>query len=862
MRMTKVRSVGNRTRVVPTPPFPSPTRLSLAIAATLSGAATMHMAPALAADASTESSTSTLEEVVVTARKRTENLQDVPISIDVYTAKDLQNLGISQFEDYATITPSISFVSAGPGTQTFVMRGVSDGSNPNYSNTATTAFLVDDMSMNFEGITPDLHLYDIERIEVLNGPQGTTFGASAMAGALRFITNKPDPSGFSAGADLDGGKIEGGTKNGTVEGFMNIPLIPDWTALRFSAYRDYHGGYIDNINTTRNWVNGTVSNNSQWAGQNYNVERVTGGRLALGQKIADGWKATLTASYQKQLTHGAWDEDPTIGGAIGVDPVTGAQTLPNGPQRSFGQKNVARFGPEFKQYYAKTLDFHLEGDVGIGDLVYANTYWAQDDTWVNEYSEYMQYANTGPPNDYTAVNRQAFACQTAPTTWSTAPKGNVLAPFSGCGVPTQYYNYTTKVYRWSNELRLQSKDDSGLPFHWLIGAYWERTRDDTSDYYAIPALKPNGDAFQYYSNYYGGGNNPSRPGEWYGYTSRYDYLQMTEFLNMTFDLTKRLKLEAGAVHFESHFNDIVNGGNFSYAPYTSSAGPGGSEKWNFKGGLSYKATDDLLLYIDAAQGFRDGGVNPGLPPQCTKNGVPETFKPDTLTNYEVGWKSELFDKHLQWNGAFYLMPWKNYQSLLFDPNICASSSFDANIGNAKIYGTETEVKYSPNSHLSMDVSLSYNDSRIISDNFYNYSPANPGGFDVRPGERLPYVPYFDWSGNVRYEAPFAGSELHWYGQYDIAHKGDMFNSLQANGTNGLPYVLQPGYSIMNLRFGLNRPDQGWTTEFYITNLANKNAVIYTNEGNFDLRQTVNEPRVFGARLTYRFGKGQAFNNED
>ena len=244
MRMTKVRSVGNRIRMAPMRPFPSPTRLSLAIAATLSGAGAGHVAPALAADASTESSSSTLEEVIVTARKRTENLQDVPISIDVFTSKDLQNLAISQFEDYATMTPSISFVSAGPGTQTFVMRGVSDGSNPNYANTATTAFLVDDMSMNFGGTTPDLHLYDIERIEVLNGPQGTTFGASAMAGALRFITNKPDPSGFSAGADLNGGKIEGGTKNGTVEGFMNIPLIPDWTALRFSAYRDYHGGYI------------------------------------------------------------------------------------------------------------------------------------------------------------------------------------------------------------------------------------------------------------------------------------------------------------------------------------------------------------------------------------------------------------------------------------------------------------------------------------------------------------------------------------------------------------------------------------------------------------------------------------------
>ena len=209
------------------------------------------------------------------------------------------------------------------------------------------------------------------------------------------------------------------------------------------------------------------------------------------------------------------------------------------------------------------------------------------------------------------------------------------------------------------------------------------------------------------------------------------------------------------------------------------------------------------------------------------------------------------------------MPWKNYQSLLFDPGVCASNSFNANIGDARIYGMESNVKYQASRFLSMELSASYNDSRITSDVYYSAASIKQGlgGFDVRPGERLPYVPYFNWSGNIRYDAPVKDA-LHGYAQYDIAHKGDMFNGLQENGSNGLPYVLQPGYSIMNLRFGLNNADQGWTTELYITNLANKNAVIYTNEGNFDLRQTVNEPRVFGARLTYRFGKAQAFNNED
>ncbi|MDP9066059.1 MAG: TonB-dependent receptor plug domain-containing protein, partial [Pseudomonadota bacterium] len=352
MRITAARGAAASPLRVPKSPRGTRSRLNIAIVTALSGATALHLAPTLAVGAAADS---ILDEVVVTARKRTENLQDVPLSIDVYTNKDMQNLAISQFEDYATLTPSISFVSAGPGTQTFVMRGVSDGSNPNYSNTASTLFLLDDMSMNYGGVTPDLHFYDIERIEVLNGPQGTTFGAGAMAGALRFITNKPDVKSFSAGVDFNGGKIEAGGHNGTAEGFVNLPIIPDWTAVRISAYSDYHGGFINNLLHTRHWVNGTVSDNSAWAGRNYNVEKVTGARIAASQVISDGWKATLTYSYQRQLIHGAWDEDPTIGGV-------------DGPVTPLHPNTVVRFGPELRQNYTKTLDFHLDGDVGIGDL--------------------------------------------------------------------------------------------------------------------------------------------------------------------------------------------------------------------------------------------------------------------------------------------------------------------------------------------------------------------------------------------------------------------------------------------------------------------------------------------------------------
>ena len=225
-------------------------KISLAVAAALA------VAPPHALAAGAEASdTTALGEIVVTARKRQENLQDVPLSIDVFTKKDMQNLGITSFDDYAQKVPSISFISEGPGSQLFIMRGVSDGSNPNYANTSATGFFVDDMSMSEAGTQPDLHLYDIERIEVLNGPQGTTFGASSMAGAIRYITNKPDVHAFSAGIDFSGGHIDGGQNNWTYEGFINLPIIDGKLGLRVSAFSDSHGGFINNQLTTRTWVN-------------------------------------------------------------------------------------------------------------------------------------------------------------------------------------------------------------------------------------------------------------------------------------------------------------------------------------------------------------------------------------------------------------------------------------------------------------------------------------------------------------------------------------------------------------------------------------------------------------------------------
>jgi outer membrane receptor protein involved in Fe transport len=419
-------------------------KISLAVAAALA----VSPPRALALD---PSDATALQEIVVTARKRSENLQDVPLSIDVFTKKDMQNLGITGFDDYAQKVPSISFISEGPGTQLFVMRGVSDGSNPNYSNTSATGFFVDDMSLSWQGVQPDLHLYDIERIEVLNGPQGTTFGAGSMAGAIRYVTNKPDVNAFSGGIDFNGGHIQGGQENWTYEGFFNAPIIDGALGLRLSAFSDSHGGFIRNALTTRTWVNTAVSNNAQWARNDYNRAHVEGGRVALKGVLNDQWSATLTYSFQRQATLGAWDEDPNL-----------------------APRTVERFGPESRRFEARTLDFHVDGDVGIGDLVFASTYWALPTRQQNEYSQYIQNFAGGANEGVTCLNDPVYG----------------TGPYTGCNVPIQYYEYHTNPQRWSNELRLASK--SGGWFHWLVGLYWEKTKDDSSgSTYYMPGLRTN-----------------------------------------------------------------------------------------------------------------------------------------------------------------------------------------------------------------------------------------------------------------------------------------------------------------------------------------------------------------------------------
>jgi outer membrane receptor protein involved in Fe transport len=205
------------------------------------------------------------------------------------------------------------------------------------------------------------------------------------------------------------------------------------------------------------------------------------------------------------------------------------------------------------------------------------------------------------------------------------------------------------------------------------------------------------------------------------------------------------------------------------------------------------------------------------------------------------------NNRLLWNGAAYYMDWHDMQTLIYAPAVCPSSSYNVNIGQARIYGMESNINFRVNDSWSTQAAANYTDAHVI-------SPENPD-YDSYVGERLGFSPYFSWSWNVRYETPL-GRALHGYAQFDIAHKGDMWDALNPEDKNlNIPRILQPAYSIMNVRFGLTPANsERWLVELFVTNLADKNAIVYTNTGNFDIRYTTNEPRVYGLRLSYRFGK--------
>ena len=349
----------------------------------------------------------------------------MPLSIQAITDETIDNLDISRFEDVANLSPSISYISAGPGSTFMFIRGIADGSNPNRPIRQLQRCIWM-MPPYYSGGIADLHNYDIERIEVLNGPQGTYYGASATSGTVRIITKKPDPEGFDAGADLSFGSISGGDGVSTVEGFVNIPVQPGVSAIRLVAWYDKSDGFVDNVSTTRTYLNGATVSNDKFSKAAYNEEKTTGFRGSFKTPIGEKWSGLISGFVQNSETSGAWDHDPT----------------------RYDDLEVARFGPEFSDLSYGQVAWSLQGDLGFADIIYSGYFLDRDTKQTSDYSDYVEYASFG-------AWVQQFACDDY--YWY----GNI-----NCNDPSMFFEGDYQSEQTTHEVRINSTGEG--PLSWML----------------------------------------------------------------------------------------------------------------------------------------------------------------------------------------------------------------------------------------------------------------------------------------------------------------------------------------------------------------------------------------------------------
>ena len=857
-------------------------KLSYAIAAILSGS---PMALVHAATATDTSDSEGIQEITVTAQRRTENMQDVPISIQALTSESLKQLNVTTLDEFVKYLPNVSTAGAGPGQNSIFMRGLSVGVT-GQQGTGTTgpipnvSVYLDEQSGALPGRNLDVYAADLERIEVLEGPQGTLFGSGAQAGVLRYITNKPKLDTTEGAVNAGYSYTAHGDNNSNVDAMINLPLISDTLAVRAVIYNDNRGGYINNVPATftRAQTDETFGskytlppntpsvNNDNEVGNAINPVTYTGLRLSVLYKVNDDWNALLQQSYQNMDAQGVFYEQPYGPEGLTFNKVgepIGARALPS--------LSVTTFEPSYDKDKFEDTSVTVNGQVGNLKVVYAGGYLVRN---VEQQQDYTNYAR--------GVYGYYYQC----AGYSGAGK-----PATGfCNAPNATWQEHEKNTHMSHEIRVSTPDDGRI--RGIAGVYYEEFKifDNTDwTYKTLPTCSAtdNNNCFNNVAPPSSAtSNDPNVRNDsiaFFDDTTR-TIIQKAAFGSVDVDLIpKTLIFTAGTRYYR--FNEEQLGSSVSsfgckaFAP-TDYFGtcttpdvtnlnlqdPHSSSYHGFRsrGNLSWHINDDILVYGTWSQGFRPGGFNRGTkftqPTDPTnakatyQYGTPELYNPDTLTNIELGWKTQFFAHRLQVNGAVYQEDWKNTITEFFDPQQgFGNLTFTTNGPNYRVRGLELQVIARITEGLTLQSSASYNKStQQNSPYLINNNPASPNFgkpitsvsnvFGLR-GTPLGESPLFQGNVRARYEVPIG--EYHAFGQVGAQVTGSMFSSV---GTVDNYYM--PGYTTFDAAAGVAK--DAWNVQFFVQNLGNKVASTYTSTAQFITTETVLRPRIAGVKFGYKF----------
>ena len=876
--------------------------ISCALAAILTGSAGV----AAAADAA--ASPTGVEEVVVTAQRRSESLEKVPMTIQALTGQSLTRLNISTLDDVLKLLPNVTFNNNGPGQGNLFMRGLSSGSAGNQSsatagNFPNVAVYLDDQSMQFPGRNVDIFMVDMDRVEVLEGPQGTLFGGGAEAGAIRYITNKPKLNLYEGNVEGSYGFTDGGAANSGLNATINLPLVQDKLAVRAVIYDDNRGGYIDNVPSTFTRSNSDLGNsyfgihpvgglcpngkpagaaglcsppsvqgnNFSIAEKNFNPTTYSGARFSALFQVNPDWDALISESVQNMDAEGLSSEYP-----IGSD----FQTL--------GPLQTTSFEPSYDKDRYENTAWTVNGKIGPLKAVYTGAYMVRN---INQQEDYSNYSRTS--------GGMYYQCTGGGTGWG----GNAQ-----CYSPLGYWQDTVKNTHLTNEVRLSTPDDWRI--RGIVGAYFEdfKIYDDMNfDYKTIPSCNPANLAAALAP---GGqpcvadvipapGSTTNHPGirsdtTAFGEDTQRGYDQTAFFGSVDFDIIPNvLTVTAGTRYF--HYNEFEVGSQYETGngclDVPNGQCVGGEvnidshhDKVTYSGfksraNITWHIDPHVMVYYTFSQGFRPGGFNraTGAVADLTTASStaqyekPNGYSPDSLTNNEIGLKAELFENRLQLNLSAYYMNWDNVQFLFFNPTELGNTTFAVNGPNYNVKGIEAQVIGRVTEGLTIQGSASYNDntqanSPCLIDNIAGTPAAgqcitvvkgapfqNPFG---TVGSTPAFSPTFEGNIRARYEWTFDTYKA--FASVGANYMGSMYNEpatyLSGAGvtipTTTLLRYLQPAYTTIDASIGVSKDK--WSVELFGTNLTDSHASTFTTSDQFIKSEIPLRPLVFGVKIGSRF----------
>jgi outer membrane receptor protein involved in Fe transport len=757
---------------------------------------------AMAAGTAAAKETTSLDEVIVTATRRAERLQDVSESISAFDSNAIAMRGLQQMDDVAKYVPGLSLAQREPGGTTLVFRGVAS-SGIAFGAVSSSALYLDEQPITQSGRSPDPRLIDIERIEALRGPQGTLYGASSQSGTLRVITAKPDPSGFDAWAEAQFSDTKDGATGYDISAMVNIPLAQDRVSLRLVGFAAEDAGYIDNVLSDSQ---GGTFDNSDVVEEDINSVETVGARAALRFDVTDDFDLTLGAIYQDVVMNG--HGDVTVG---------------------TGDLNQVRFEKESLDDRWYQLALTMNASLPVGDLVFSASYFDRDFAYEADATDYEFY-------------------------------------FNGFGTPYYDFGGDPRGFATNNEqseittfeVRLQSSAASESRWSWLAGAFYSKETSHTEfdsfvrDYQDTPA-------FAFFNDYEQTilGGDPIAPTETW-FLGRYDteFEQKAVFGEIGFDVTENFTITAGGRWFDYgrkfiHHQEAPAGfsGYSVLNANTDTSEDGTVSKLN----LTYRIDDDRLVYATYSEGFRAGGRNALKPASI----LPRDYSSDEVQNFELGAKTEWLDNQVRFNIAAYLMKWKNFAVQIEDPVTEPVNIFQlgyVNLPTAEIPGVEAEFAFSISDSWQLDGSLGWNDAHVSQATVLTLEDSLGVIYEipVTDGARLPLTP--DWSATLGIEYRSRGRWLNAqpFARMDLAYVGESVNNLEGieSVVSAGGVQVQDAYQTGDLRFGLEA--ESWSASLFVDNFWDERAELFLSNRWQVQRQSINRPRTIGLQLRYDF----------